>query len=68
MPSTNSAPDCAPRNAAQAMHWIESGGRFRVYESGQYLGALHSREAAETFIGSCLPIAASRNGQDRRAA
>lgn len=50
------------------MTYLYEGGLYRIYEHGQLLGALHSREAAETYIAACLPIAEARNGQHERMA
>jgi hypothetical protein len=51
------------------MTWLYEGGLYRIYEHGQLLGALHSREAAETYIAACLPVAAfSDSRQQKRMA
>lgn len=50
-----------------AMTYTYADGAYRIYEHGQYLGALHSRHAADAYIAAATRTNRSAT-PDRRAA
>ena len=52
-----------------AMTYTYAGGLYRIYERGQYLGALHSRHAADAYIAAATrSVRNAHAGNKRRAA